>query len=156
MDNPLDTAGEVVKGAGEVASQGLFGFARFLEQITGDAVSAAIFAGFLIFALTLVKGAGLSRNASLYSQAIMRIGIIGMVGYAAFCLIQTLGSADDVSEIDLVVQGLTGEKPSQSNIFAKNLENVFSLHKWYFFVFIVMTIVGFLLYRSPIGNQKNS
>lgn len=145
MENPLDSAGELVKGAGEQGANFLFGIARFLEQITGDAVSAAIFAGFLIFALSLIKGAGLSRNSSVYSQAITKLGIIGVVGYLVFSAILAISYSSERSEADLVLQGLRGEKTGAVNGFSGSFVSTFWENKWYLVIFVVMTLVGFIL-----------
>lgn len=151
MDNPLDTAGNAVKNAGEYGSQALFGFARFLEQITGDAVSAAIFAGFLLFALMLIKGAGLSRNHSLYATAIRNLGLIGIGGYVVYSIIQGIALGTDANgkfaESAVLQRGLNGANSAQGTQIFSSIWAALNQYFWYGFTFLVMAGVGYIITR---------
>lgn len=155
MDNPLDTAGNAVKNVGEYGSQALFGFARFLEQITGDAVSAAIFAGFLLFALTLIKGAGLSRNSHLFSTSIALLGAIGFAGYLVYSLVQGVYMSSSTDEAALIEQGLNGIQNSAASTFFNATVAALSQYFWYGMVFLVMALVGTLLTRVLKTNRNS-
>ena len=158
MDNPLDTAGNAVKNVGEYGSQALFGFARFLEQITGDAVSAAIFAGFLLFAIMLIKGAGLSRNHSLYATAIKNLGIIGIAGYFVYSVIQGIALGTDstgkLAENAVLQKGLGGGQSSGDSQIIANVWAALSQYFWYGFTFVVMAVVGYII--SHVSNKVSS
>lgn len=159
MDNPLDTAGNAVKNVGEYGSQALFGFARFLEQITGDAVSAAIFAGFLLFAIMLIKGAGLSRNHSLYATAIKNLGIIGIAGYFVYSVIQGIAlgtdSAGKIAENAVLQRGLNGGQSSGDSQILTSIWAALNQYFWYGFTFVVMAFVGYIISRIS-GNVSAS
>ena len=144
MENPLESAGEAVKGAGELASDGLFGMARFLEQVTGDAVSASIFAAFLLFSLTLIKGAGLSRNSQVYSKAILNFGVVGIGAYVMYSMVGALSISSVTDELDIIQLGITGQSKGIAANFYEALFSTLKGNFWYGMVFVVMTTVGFI------------
>lgn len=153
MQNPLDTAGEIVKNSGEHGSQFLFGLARYIEALTGDATTAAIFTGFLLFTLTLVGKAGTSKNAELYSKALMGIAVLG----SALMLVVSAWSGYRLT----VKSGMTTPFPERLQYMAFTGRNwgEFSLgefwyhtlstidrYGWFFAVFLVIFAVGLLVY----------
>lgn len=155
IENPLDTAGQVVKNAGELAGDGLFGIARFLEQVTGDATSAAIFAAFLLFSLGLIKGAGVSRNSNVYSTALRNVGIVGCLAFLGFCFVTAWGASSVTTETDVLSMGLTGNQETRSEKFTNGLFKTFQNYRWYGAVFLTITIIGFILARvSPKSPQS--
>lgn len=73
MENPLDSAGRLAKGAGDTIAVAFSSTARFLEHLTGNVTTAAIFAFFLLLTLSIVKSVASSRNPALYVAIARRI-----------------------------------------------------------------------------------
>lgn len=149
MENPLDTLGGAAKDGGNIAGEFLVGTARFLEQLTGNATAAAIFAGFLLFALSLIRVAATARNHALYGNSIRLVGIAGLIGILLFVSIHTVlqtGTPFQTNtEEALIYKGLTGQDYVPDNtpsIFVQRLlANAWNV-KWYALIFVVMYVVG--------------
>ena len=161
MDNPLDTAGDVVKDAGEYGSGFLFSIARYLEQLTGDATSAAIFAGFLLFTLGLLKVGVTSKHSELYAKGLLGVGAVGIVGVILGTIITAYNLATKSSIVSTVEERIQYKVITNRNwgdlysdeLFAAIFPS-FGQYKWYLFVFVVLMTVGFILNFVIRKSQK--
>ncbi len=152
MENPLDTASGLAESAGQGLSGLLAGLARLLEHLTGDAISAAIFAGFLFFSLSLIKGAGSSKNLYLYSRSILSLGVVGGIGYLLYVGILSVPRAEEIasvplSESEILQLGLQNIQPERDAKYLEAYKAVFLENIWFLIVFVVMTTVGAILSR---------
>lgn len=156
VENPLDKAGEAVRAAGEGGSNFLFGISDFLEQVTGNAFVAAVFGFFLLFSLTLIKGASASKDHKIYSKAVKKLGFFGLLGLSLLFVISFVANyritAAAVQEKNLINLGVWGKMGDESTSFLEILIQTFSVYKWYGMVFIVMVLVGHLI--SQIESKK--
>jgi len=149
VENPLDKAAELAKNAGEGAAGLLGGIARFLEQVTGDAFTAAVFAAMLLFTLSLIRGAAGARNPRIYITTITIVGLIGIVGvFVVAGIISSSLFADELlkyRESYLLHRGLNiqfdGTEPSR----IKSLFFILDRFKWYAFIFCAMLITGIIM-----------
>ncbi|NDW07832.1 hypothetical protein [Jiella pacifica] len=155
MENPLDRAGEAADKIGEGVGGLLHGTARFLEDLTGNVTAAAIFAGFLLFALALVRGAAGARHHILYGQSIRVLGLIGLAGSVTVALVNAVIFDDvlinDIPDKQLIYKGLTGKEYSEgfdpSTFIQDFFDNVLWM-QWYFLVFVIMIVVGTIVIRA--------
>lgn len=161
MENPLDTAGNVVKNSGEYGSQFLFGIARYLEALTGDATTAAIFTGFLLFTLALVGKVGTSKNTELYSKSLMGVCLVGSVLIVIIALISGYGIATKTNvtkDVGLIIQYKAFTNREWGGFYLDEYLHAvgytFGKYKWYLFVLVVVFIVGFLSFLVQKINRK--
>lgn len=150
IENPLDKAAELAKNAGEGAAGLLGGVARFLEQVTGDAFTAAVFAAMLLFTLSLIKSGSGARNPSLYARTIVSIGILGIIIMSAIIVsmaYETYTPLYDVfREKYLIYKGITGlEIPEAGPSFFSHVSPVIMKQKWFILIFITMTVTGVIM-----------
>jgi len=149
IENPLDKAAEIARSSGDMAAGLLGGTARFLEQVTGDAFTAAVFAAMLIFTLSLVKGAAGARNPSIYINSIIIIGIFIMSAIVALAVYgaqeQFSIEAIEYKERLYIHKGFNvpfrdNEPVLMNMIFAK-----FAKLKWYSLIGAIMTVAGIIM-----------
>jgi hypothetical protein len=149
IENPLDHAADLAQNAGNAAAGLLGGTARFLEQVTGDAFTAAVFAAMLLFTLSLIRGASGARNPKLYIYSIIAIG--GMIITTAFLLIlyNTI-EQHSIEHIQYIENSYIHKgfglhfdetEPTIFHIFG----STFNKLKWYVLIGTVMTSVGSIM-----------
>lgn len=163
MENPLDTAGEVVQGAGDNGAQLLFGIARFLEQLTGDATSAAIFAGLLIFALGLLRKVSTVNNVQLYAKGMVIVCTFGLIilslmsVYVGYKNAMKWGITDD-TDMKLQYLVLTGRQWGEfyRDEFQDSVVNSLGSMRWYMIVMAIVGAVGLLAHLSSRKGQNTS
>lgn len=152
IENPIEGLGNLSKEVGEGGQSLLFGVARFLQQITGDAETAAIFGAFLLFTLSLVRGGATARNHMLYALSLIGIGLGGLV------ILTGLGSAKAIPgllslyepnpERDWLYKGLTSfEMKDEFTVrFAiREVMQAMIKNKWYALVLLDMVGVGAIM-----------
>jgi hypothetical protein len=151
IENPLDKVADVARSTGDAAAGLLGGTARFLEQITGDATSAAIFAALLLFILSLVRGAASARNQALYAKAILVIGIISIFSLFGYSLIM---AKIDLSnkypawrELSFIYRGYTARDYNiQEPTLYSSVLLLMSKDKWYYIILSITSFTGIVLY----------
>ena len=153
LDNPINTLGEVAKDGGDWLSKGLFGFARMLEQVTGDATSAAIFAAFLLFTISLIRWGAGSKNFLLYAGSLVAVGGGGMVVLAVIAI---LGAAPDFLSLwqenddrDYLYQGLSSYAFSEEwklRFIIRAIPGLLMPYKWHAFVLLNVLGVGLVMF----------
>ncbi|MCK0197380.1 hypothetical protein MWN34_10695 [Ancylobacter sp. 6x-1] len=151
MENVFDSIGNALKSAGE----GSHGLARGLEYVTGNATAAALFALFLWFALSLIRGAAGARHFTLYGNSIRLLGGAGLVGLALLAVYEAIIEPPPIAATPedraLVYKGLTGKdfvEPSAVLTTSENLIKWVSFFKWYALVFVIMVVVGSIVVKS--------
>lgn len=162
MENPLETAGELAKDTGDIVSQGLFGLAGFLQQITGDATSAAIFAGFLIFTLGLLKTIAGSKNTAIYAKGLVAVGVVGILGTLTISAINAYGIATKQSILSQAAdrihyRAITNRKWGDFYMdeFSDAVMASTDRLKWYLMIFAIIFSLGIVLnYTVRKGPSK--
>ena len=165
MDNPLDTLGELFRRGGDLIGAGLGSGARVLENATGDAVTAALFAGFLLFALSLLRGAVGSRNFLLYGRVLAIMGAVGLAGVVLLVVVGGISGAFSVSvseEDAFLYRSMHG---ADINSFSQYIRRFFSslisaarYYVWYGLIFVIMIAVGYTVERvgQRIGDIRRN
>lgn len=159
MENPLDSAGNAAENIGEGLGGLLRGTARFLEQVTGDAFTAAVVAAVVMFALSLLKGGALVKNTRLYAYGLLCMGVAGLAVLLVIGALPDAGagipkqamtpSADDEYRKALKIgmgenKAIIREQPVTISEQSTPLER-YIRHRYYFLLFSVMTFVGLML-----------
>lgn len=151
MENPLDAAGELVENAGQHGSEFLFGLARYIEHLTGDATTAVIFTGFLLFALGLLGKMAMSRNSSLYAKGMVYFGLIGATGVGLLSLFHGYGVAvktgiEASTGLRLQYHVLTERTWGEfyKDEFLDAATNAAMELRWYALVFLIIMAVGLI------------
>lgn len=160
VENPLDKAADLAKNAGDMASGLLGGTARFLEQVTGDTFTAAVFAAMLIFTLTLVKGAAGARNPRIYIKTIVFIGAAIIIGVAAI----SAYNAFDQFPLEFIryKESLYTHKgfgvpfsesePTKSALAIETFQKL----KWYCLIGVAMTSAGIIMSFVTRSNKSTN
>jgi hypothetical protein len=163
IDNPLDSAANSAKHLGGAISELLRGTARWLEQATGDAFTAAVVAALLMFALSLLKGGAIARNTKIYAYGLICMGAAGVIGLLIITAwnihdldrnhksITHTSAADESTYRDALQIGLGTKKHDsvtarfETEFPAHDVSFIGILHakyRFYFLIFSVMIFVG--------------
>lgn len=160
IENPLDKAADLAHNAGDGLAGLLGGTARFLEQVTGDTFTAAVFAAMLLFTLTLVKGAASSRNPRIYISSIIFVGFIIIGGTAAVSAynasVQLPVALIEYKEALYIHKGFElafeEAEPTGLGMFLTSFEKL----KWYALIGTIMAAAGLIMLIFTKSTQLNT
>ncbi len=164
LDNPLAPIGNIAREGGEIVDKGLGLIWKSLSQLTGDTYTAALFAIFLLFTLTLLRGAASSRNVTIYSGALAIIGTIGTIVVLLFAIVAHRGPIislfSDNPDRDFLYKGLTGHSYQSEYKFRfviGLIPSMLATSKWYALIFLNMAVVGVVtLFLSAFLQSKRT
>lgn len=152
MENPITSIGEAAKTGGSLVADFSYGIVGHLTKLTGDGYTAAVFGVFLLFTLSLLRGAASSRNSPLYSGGLVILGGGGLLVIAVLALLSQyqdfMSLFQPNADRDFLYKGLTSieyKDEVKFRFIVYAIPSLFAPYKWYAAVFLNILLVGVFL-----------